>query len=101
MLKDNSFSCFVVGEVRGKGGTYYNFVADTIRAFNNAGLLFYNDIVMLTAIGTLPIRAGRAFNSGRKVGKAHQNVLVFVKGDWKIAAEKCPELDLYICDDDL
>jgi len=27
--------------------------------------------------------------AGRKLGKAHQNVLVFSKGDWKRAAEAC------------
>jgi len=31
----------------------------------------------------LPVRLKRVFNSSRKVGKTHQNVLVFYKGDQK------------------
>ena len=38
LLKDDRFACFVVGEVRNKKGNYHNFVADTINAFQDAGL---------------------------------------------------------------
>lgn len=87
MLKPDRFACFVVGEVRGKDGNYYGFVPDTIRAFEAAGLRLYNEAILLTAIGSLPIRVGRQFEAGRKLGKTHQNVLVFVKGDAKRAVE--------------
>ena len=33
------------------------------------------------AAGSLPIRAGKQFASSSKLGKTHQNVLVFCKGD--------------------
>lgn len=83
-LKDNRFAAFVVSEVRSPGyGPYYNFVADTINAFINAGMHYYNEIVLVNPAGTLPIRAGRQFNASRKVGRTHQNVLVFYKGDTK------------------
>lgn len=39
--------------------------------------------------GGEPIRAGKQFASGRKLGKTHQNVLVFVKGDGKAATQAC------------
>ena len=93
MLKSDRFACFVVGEVRGKNGDYYNFVGDTIKAFMDAGLSYYNEAILLTMIGSLPIRAGRAFSSSRKLGKTHQNVLVFVKGDPKKAAQACGKVE--------
>ena len=35
----------------------------------------------MTAIGSLPLRAGRQFQSGRKLGNTHQYVLCFYNGD--------------------
>jgi DNA modification methylase len=81
LLKNDRFACFVVGEVRDKKGGYYNFVGDTVKAFQEAGLSYYNEAILVTAVGTLPIRAGRTFEASRKLGKTHQNVLIFVKGD--------------------
>jgi DNA modification methylase len=83
MLKDNRFACFVVGDIRDKRGFYRNFPADTIQAFEDAGAILYNDAILVTAVGSLPIRTTRMFQSGRKLGKTHQNVLVFYKGDPK------------------
>lgn len=80
-LKDNRFAVFVVGEVRTKAGEYRNFVGDTIKAFCDAGCLYYNELILVNSAGTLPLRAGRVFNSTRKIGKMHQNILVFYKGD--------------------
>ena len=82
-LKDNAFAAIVVGEVRDKQGYYYNFIGDTIKAFEEAGLKYYNEIILLNAIATAALRAKLVFNGGRKVVKTHQNVLVFVKGDEK------------------
>lgn len=89
MLKDNRFAVFVVGEVRDKRGNYYGFVPDTVSAFRAAGLNYYNEAVLVTAAGSLPIRTGKQFRTSRKFGKTHQNVLVFVKGDGKKAAAAC------------
>lgn len=81
-LKDNRFAMVVVGEVRSKkDGTYRNFVQDTINAMTDAGMHYYNEIILVTSLGSLPMRAGRQFQSSRKVGKTHQNALVFYKGD--------------------
>lgn len=93
-LKDNRFACFVVGEVRDKKGNYYDFVGDTIQAFRDAGLHFYNEAILVTAVGSLPIRVGKQFSASRKLGKTHQNVLVFVKGDGKKAAAACGEVEV-------
>ncbi len=100
LLKPNRFACFVVGEVRSKkDGTYRGLVPDTIRAFEKAGLKFYNEAILVTAIGFLPIRAGRAFEASRKIGKTHQNMLVFVKGDWKEAVKSCGECKIESIED--
>jgi hypothetical protein len=87
LLKDNRFACFVVGDVRDKRGHYYNFVGDTVEAFRAAGLHYYNEAILVTPAGTLPLRAGKQFEAGRKMGKTHQNILVFVKGDAKLATQ--------------
>jgi len=93
-LKPDSFACFVVGEVRDKKGNYIDFVGDTVQAFCEAGLHYYNEAILVTAVGSLPIRAGRQFSAGRKLGKTHQNILVFVKGDGKKAASRCGEVEV-------
>lgn len=93
-LKDDRFACFVVGDVRDKKGFYYNFVSDTIQAFKDAGMELYNEIILVNTVGSLAIRVKRQFNGGRKVGKMHQNVLVFYKGDPKKIKENYPELNL-------
>lgn len=91
-LKNDRFAAFVVGEVRSKRGTYYNFVGDTIQAFLDAGLSYYNETILVTMIGSLPVRAGKQFSASRKIGKTHQNVLVFCKGSTKRATEACGEV---------
>jgi len=91
ILKNDRFACFVVGEVRDKKGNYYNFVGDTIAAFLAAGMSYYNEAILVTMTGNLQLRAARPFEVSRKMGKTHQNILVFVKGDAKKAAVACGE----------
>lgn len=86
LLRPDRFACFVVGEVRGKDGAYYGFVPDTIEAFCRAGLKYYDEVILVTAAGSRPIRAKKPFVFSRKIGKTHQNVLVFCKGDPVAAA---------------
>ena len=62
-------------------------MGDTVEAFRYAGLEYYNEAILVTAVGSLPIRVGKQFQAGRKLGKTHQNILVFVKGDGKKAAQ--------------
>lgn len=94
LLRDDRFACFVVGDVRDKDGFYHNFVSDSIAAFQDAGAKLYNEAILITAIGSLPIRVGRQFEAGRKLGKTHQNVLVFCKGDPRAATEACGPVDV-------
>ena len=81
LLKDNSFAIFVVGNMRDKTGCYYDFVGDTIKAFEAAGARLYNEAIIVNVAGTLPVRTPIQFNSSRKFGKQHQQFLVFYKGD--------------------
>lgn len=83
LLHDNRFAVWVISEVRGKDGEYYNFVADTIKAFKDAGLHYYNEMILVNQVVSTAIRVTNSFNNSRKVGRIHQNVLVFFKGDMK------------------
>lgn len=94
-LKDNRFACFVVSEVRNrKTGFYRNFVADTIQAFIDAGMEYYNEIILLNQIGTGAVRAPRQFQNTRKVVRCHQNVLVFYKGNPKTIKQDFGEIKI-------
>jgi 16S rRNA G966 N2-methylase RsmD len=84
-LHNNRFACWVIGEYRNKDGAYVGFVADTVKAWQAAGLQYYNEIILVTAVGSLPIRTANQFQASRKAGKTHQNVLVFCKGSGKQA----------------
>ena len=92
-LRDGSFAAIVVGEVRDKHRFYRNFVGDTVEAFRDAGLGYHNEMVLLNAIGTGALRAGKQFSASRKVVKTHQNVLVFAKGNEKAAAKRLTAYD--------
>jgi DNA modification methylase len=93
-LKDNRFAVWVVGDVRNKKtGMLRNFIGQTVAAFEACGLALYNEGILVTPRGTLPIRTSRQFSAGRKLGKAHQNILVFAKGDPRKAADACAPFD--------
>jgi len=94
MLKPNRFACFVVGDIRDKRGFYRNFVSDTVAAFQDAGAVLYNEAILVTAVGSLPIRVRKQFSGYRKLGKTHQNVLVFYKGDPKAIKGEFGEVSL-------
>lgn len=100
LLKNDRFACFVVGEVRNSKGGYYGFVPDTINAFISAGLSYYNEAILVTAVGSLPLRCGRSFESSRKLGKTHQNVLIFCKGNPKKATTDIGAVEYEINIDD-
>lgn len=82
-LKPNRFAVWVIGEVRRKkeDGAYRHFIPKVIKCFKEAGLKYYNEIILINQVGTLPIRIRKTWEATHKVGKMHQNVLVFYKGD--------------------
>lgn len=97
-LKDNSFFVIVVSEVREecRGIEKSNFVGlvpDTIHILRDkCSLHYYNEIIVMNNIGSLPIRAPKYFDQSRKIGRMHQNVLVFYKGDLTKIEEKFGKL---------
>lgn len=92
-LKPDRFACIVVGDFRDSKGFYRNFVGDTVAAFEDAGARLYNEAILVTRTGSLAIRVGKQFVASRKLGKTHQNVLVFCKGDPRKATAACGDVE--------
>ena len=88
-LKEDRFAVFVIGEVRDKKGFIRGLIPETITAFREAGLNYYNNGITLDPQATAALRAAPQFNSGRKLITVHQHFMVFVKGDPKIATDYC------------
>lgn len=93
-LEPHRFAVWVIGEVRDPRGCYRNLVGHTVEAFEAAGARFYNEAILVTPVGSLPIRAGKQFTATRKLGKTHQQVLVFCKGDPRKATERLGDVDV-------
>lgn len=96
-LADNRFAVIVCGDIRDKKGAYYNFPSDIINTFKRNGLVLYNNIKLLTPLGTAQIRA-RRYMRGRKVAHVYQDVLVFYKGNIKAIKNEFPEIEVKIDD---
>jgi DNA modification methylase len=86
-IKLHRFACFVVGDIRDtRTGAYRNLPGLTTQCFLRAGFTLHNEAILVTSVGTLPVRAQAAFQASRKLGKTHQTVLVYCKGDPEKAA---------------
>jgi len=93
-LRPDRFAAFVVSELRGPPpGLYKGFVGETIATFEEAGLRFYNDLIIVNSPGTAPQRVGRFLIPSAKIARIHQNLLVFVKGDPMKAAKLCAPME--------
>jgi len=90
-LRDNRFVVVKVGEIRDKAGAYRNFVGDNMAGFVALGLHYYNEATFITPVGSLPIRVSSQFTHHRKLGKGHQNVLVFFKGELQAIPANFPD----------
>jgi 16S rRNA G966 N2-methylase RsmD len=93
-LRDDRFACFVVGDARDADGFYYGIPEHTCVAFKAAGLKLYNEAILVTAAGSLPFRVRKQFETSRKLGKTHQNVLIFAKGDPRKAADNIGPVEM-------
>lgn len=93
-LKDNSFFVIVVSEVRAEcrgieNSQYLGLVPDTIHILRDkCSLHYYNELILYNNLGSLPIRAPKQFDRTRKIGRCHQNILVFYKGNLSTIEEK-------------
>ncbi len=68
-LKENRFAVIVCGDIRGKNEFYRCFPDDIKKIFVDNGCLLYNDIILLDAIGTAPIRCAAQFPKKEKLQK--------------------------------
>ena len=92
-LKDNRFAVIVVGDIRDKStGFYHDFCGDIKRIFKEGGMEMYNECILVEPIGTLPQRVQR-YMSNRKIGKCHQNILIFYKGNPKDIKKYFPKIE--------
>ena len=55
--------------------------SDTIKAFEDAGLKYYNEIILVNVAGGKAYTAGHDAKLSRKIAKVHQNILCFFKTD--------------------
>lgn len=81
LMNDDTFAVVVVADIRDTKGIYRGFVADTIKVMQKCGWGFYNDAVLLQSLNNVPARTPKQFDTSRKMGKCHQNILVFYKGN--------------------
>ena len=79
LLKADGYAGIVVGDVRNKKGNYIDFISATKKCFKDAGMKLYNEMILLQPLGTAMLRAGKVFNSGKKLTKVHENILIFRK----------------------
>lgn len=98
-LREDRYAVLVVGDVRDSKGRLHDFRGMTIRAAHAAGLTLHNGAVLITPVGSLAMRGGRQFEASRVMGRSHQDVLVFVKGDRRKAADACGDVTTALPDD--
>ena len=93
LLANNRFAAFVVGAVRDKRGVLRDMKKCMLDAAPNTWTLA-NDAVLLTTVGTAAVRAPRQFTATRALSRTHQDILVFVKGDRKAAANRLGDVEM-------
>lgn len=92
-LRKNRFAVICVGDVRDKKtGFYYDFCGDIKRIFREAGVLLYNEIILVEQTASTALRAARYMET-RKVAKTHQHILVFFKGNPKDIKKEYPKIE--------
>lgn len=90
-MKPDSFAFWVIGNIRDARGHIRDLTGETIAAFRRAGAALYNDAVLVTMLGTAPMRA-KQFARTRVLIRSHQAVLVFLKGDRRRARARCGDI---------
>ena len=77
-LKKGSYAVIVVGDVRARNGGFYGLVPYTIKCFMDCGMMYYNEMILQSPIGSGAVRARECMRN-KKIVRVHQNVLVFKK----------------------
>ena len=88
-LHPDRYTAWVVSDVRDRNGQLRDLPGEVVRAHQQAGALWLDDLVTVDPIGAGRLRAKRPFVRSRKTLRTHQRALVFVKGDptraaWRI-----------------
>lgn len=97
-LAEDRFAIWVASDYRLEDGSYA-CLPSKIRFWHDAaGLKLYNEAILLNVAGSLPIRAGKQFQATRKLGRMHQEILVFLKGDEKRATQAMAGIDMKAID---
>lgn len=92
-LARDRFSIWICSDYRLKDGRYACFPSKIREWHADAGLSLYNEAILINAAGSLPIRAGKQFEATRKLGRMHQEILIFLKGDGRRATAACAPID--------
>jgi hypothetical protein len=89
-MKPNRFAMWVVGDFRDDKGFYRRLPEMVTQHFADATepIGKYNEAILMTAVGSLAVRVGGQFEATRKLGRTHQSILVFCKGDPAIATKR-------------
>lgn len=93
-LAPDAYAVLVVGSARDKQGNVRDLRALTVLAAQAAGFHLHQDAVLVTPVGSLPVRSAKQFQATRVLGRTHQDVLVLVKGDRKRAAARLGQVDV-------
>lgn len=98
-LRQDRYAAIVVGDVREqRTGRLVDFRGITIAAGEAAGLVYQSSAAIITPVGSLAVRAGRTFSDTRTLGRTHQHLVLFCKGDRRAAATACGDVDVTVPD---
>ena len=78
LVKRGGYAVFVVGDLRDNKGYQKDFTGITKQAFIKAGMKLYNELILVTPVGSKAMTMELGFRSG-KLAKVHQNVYIFKK----------------------
>ena len=89
-LKKNRFAIVIMSAVRDKKGFYQDIPSDITRIFEKNGCHLYNQIILVDSGATLALRVGNSMKN-RKLGRQHQEVLVYFNGEDNLLYEDINE----------
>jgi len=77
-LIKGGYAVFVVGDLRDKKGYLKDFTGITKEAFKKCGMKLYNELILVTHVGSKAMTLEVGFKKG-KLARVHQNIYIFVK----------------------
>lgn len=77
-LINGGYAVFVVGDLRDKKGYLKDFTGITKEAFKKCGMKLYNELILVTPVGSKAMTLEAGFKKG-KLARVHQNIYIFIK----------------------